>query len=190
VFLNCAEPATLHSAGWLAWNVAPALYAEYNCFGTGAATNGRVPWSAQLTPVQASQYSLTNIFAKSSTTSNHVLYDWKPTQAGPGDDLPLVTAVVDGDSRTNLPEQIVLWQNYPNPFNGQTTIGFKLKTGGRVAVKLYDLLGRKLREIVSAEFSAGSHSILFGSSDLPSGVYLYTLEAGSEVLVKRMLLVK
>jgi len=190
VFLNCVEPATLHPAGWLAWNVDPALYAEYNCSGAGAATNGRVPWSAQLTTTEASRYSLTNIFAKTSAVSNHILYDWKPTQAGPGDDLPLITAVVEGAARTDLPERIILGQNYPNPFNGRTTISFQLIAGGTVAVKLYDLLGRELRELIRGEFPAGSHSIRFDSSDLPSGAYLYSLEAGNQARVQKMLLVK
>ncbi|HCA79203.1 MAG TPA: hypothetical protein DEP53_05660, partial [Bacteroidetes bacterium] len=175
----CIEPATLHSAGWLAWNVVPALYAEFNCFGAGAATNGRVPWSRQLSTAEAAQYSLMNIFAKSATTSNLVLYDWKPTQAGPGDDLPLMTAVQTNLSN-NLPGEVLLSQNYPNPFNGNTTITFQLQAFGRVVLTLYDLLGREIQELVSREFPAGKHSILLNTSGLPSGVYLYRLVTGNE----------
>ena len=189
VFLNCIEPATLHSAGWLAWNVVPALYAEFNCFGAGAATNGRVPWSRQLSTAEAAQYSLMNIFAKSATTSNLVLYDWKPTQAGPGDDLPLMTAVQTNLSN-NLPGEVLLSQNYPNPFNGNTTITFQLPAFGRVVLTLYDLLGREVQELVSREFPAGKHSILLNTSGLPSGVYLYRLVTGNEALARKMLLLK
>jgi len=77
VFLNCDEPATLNTAGWLAWNVVPALYAEYKCKGPGFVPASRVTWSSQLTDSAAATYTLANIFAKNSTTPNFG-YDWMP----------------------------------------------------------------------------------------------------------------
>lgn len=189
VFLNCNEPATLHTAGWLAWNVVPALYAEYKCFGSGAATNGRISWSTQLSAAAAAQYSLTNIFAKSATASNLVLYDWMPSQSGPGDDLPLITAVQTNTPHV-LPGETLLNQNYPNPLNGNTTITFQLSAFGHVVLKLYDLRGREVQELVRGEFPAGTHSILLKTSELSSGVYLYRLVAGTEVRARKMLLLK
>jgi pectinesterase len=88
VFIHCYEPAILNAAGWLAWNVTPALYAEYNPFGPGSSTSGRVSWSSQLSSGTASNYSLSNIFAKSSASSSLILYDWMPPDAKSADNLP------------------------------------------------------------------------------------------------------
>jgi uncharacterized repeat protein (TIGR02543 family) len=81
VFINTNEPANLSPAGWLSWNVTPALYAEANCYGAGSATGGRVGWSSQLSGPTAGTYSLSNIFARNSASSNLILYDWMPVNA-------------------------------------------------------------------------------------------------------------
>ena len=79
VFIDCEEPATLASAGWLTWNVTPGLYAEYKCFGPGSETSGRLTSiSKQLTDNEATGYTLNNIFAKSSDPSFG--YDWMPDE--------------------------------------------------------------------------------------------------------------
>ena len=80
VFMYCDEPATLNSAGWLAWNVPPALYAEYKCKGAGFVPSGRVSWSSQLSDSAALTYTLSNIFSKGSVSPNFG-YDWMPTSA-------------------------------------------------------------------------------------------------------------
>ncbi|HUL44696.1 MAG TPA: pectinesterase family protein, partial [Bacteroidota bacterium] len=87
VFINTSEPFNLNAGGWESWNVTPALYAEFNCYGPGSSTAGRVTWSSQLTGPSASTYSLSNIFSKNSAVSNLILYDWMPSYAA--NDLPL-----------------------------------------------------------------------------------------------------
>lgn len=88
VFIHCYEPANLDSTGWLAWNVAPGLYAENQCYGPGSATKSRVSWSAQLTDSTAASYTLKNIFSKSSASSNLIVADWMPSEASPLDNAP------------------------------------------------------------------------------------------------------
>ena len=90
VFLHCSEPYNLSPAGWQAWNVTPALYAEYNCFGDGSTTSSRVSWSAQLSSSTADNYKLSNIFAKSSASSSLILYNWTPPDVTAADDLPQI----------------------------------------------------------------------------------------------------
>jgi uncharacterized repeat protein (TIGR02543 family) len=87
VFINSYEPSSLVPAGWQSWNVTPGLYAEYNCYGPGSATGGRVAWSSQLSGPVAATYSLSNIFARSSASSSLILYDWMPDSAATN--LPL-----------------------------------------------------------------------------------------------------
>lgn len=88
VFIHCYEPANLDSIGWLAWNVAPALYAENQCYGPGSGTKYRVGWSAQLSDSAAKLYTLKNIFAKNSASSKLIVADWMPPDATPLDNAP------------------------------------------------------------------------------------------------------
>lgn len=75
VFINCEEPATVAPEGWVAWNVTPALYAEYNCYGPGYQPSKRVSFSRQLTAQEATAYTVTNILSKSSGVGYD---DWTP----------------------------------------------------------------------------------------------------------------
>ena len=98
-----------------------------------------------------------------------------------------VTGVEDDPQ---LPASVTLRQNYPNPFNPSTTIRFTLPERMRVSLRVYNLLGQKVGTVADGMFDAGSHDLLFSASSLPSGVYLYQLEAGGSVLTRRMTLMK
>jgi hypothetical protein len=89
-----------------------------------------------------------------------------------------------------VPGQYVLESNYPNPFNPQTTIQYALPEAATVKLTVFDTLGRRVATLVEAAQAAGQYETTFDASNLPSGVYLYRLEAGSFVQMKTMLLVK
>ena len=74
-----------------------------------------------------------------------------------------------------LPTGFELSQNYPNPFNPTTNIGYRVANVGFVSLKVYDVLGREVRTLVSEVRNAGSYEVQFDASDLPSGVYMYRL---------------
>jgi len=80
--------------------------------------------------------------------------------------------------------------NYPNPFNPSTTISFNLLLSGFTTLKVYDIMGREVSELISGELNAGSHSVTFNGDNLASGIYYYRLESSGNVAVKKMLLVK
>jgi hypothetical protein len=86
--------------------------------------------------------------------------------------------------------QFILSQNYPNPFNPTTTIHFLIPHPEHVILKVYDLLGREMATLVNEELDAGEHSVQLNANQLPSGVYIYRLTAGSFMEEKRMLLIK
>lgn len=86
--------------------------------------------------------------------------------------------------------EIALFQNYPNPFNLSTTIGFRLPKTAFVSIKIFDVLGNLVSEIVSKEFPAGNHEVEFSAEEIPSGVYVYYLQAGEVKLSKRMILLR
>ncbi|MCX7833166.1 MAG: T9SS type A sorting domain-containing protein [Ignavibacteria bacterium] len=83
-----------------------------------------------------------------------------------------------------------LYQNYPNPFNPTTAIKFSLAKGGLVTLKVYDVLGREVAELLNNNLNAGEHNIVFNAFDLPSGIYFYRLVAGTFSQTKQMILLK
>ena len=83
-----------------------------------------------------------------------------------------------------------LSQNYPNPFNPATLISFSIPNDEFVSLRIYDVLGREVAQIINERRSAGTHQIEFDGTALNSGVYYYTLTAGSYTETKKMLMVK
>lgn len=91
----------------------------------------------------------------------------------------------------SLPTQFTLEQNFPNPFNPVTTIQFGLPFDSEVSLRIFNMLGEEVSTLINNEFkSAGSHSVSFNASNLPSGTYVYRLEAGNNIVTKKMTLLK
>lgn len=89
-----------------------------------------------------------------------------------------------------LPNKIHLYQNYPNPFNPKTIIMFSLSNSNYVSLEVYDLLGRRITELVNKYLTPGYYEIQFEGNDLASGIYYYKLNAGIYSQSKKMLLLK
>jgi hypothetical protein len=81
-------------------------------------------------------------------------------------------------------------QNYPNPFNPITTINYSIKSTGLVTLKVYDMLGIEVASIVNEIKEAGNYSVTFNASELPSGIYFYTLKSGNFTETKKLILLK
>ena len=88
------------------------------------------------------------------------------------------------------PAEVTLSANYPNPFNPETTIRYALPQAGQVHLAVYDLLGHEVAILVDQLKPAGNHTVRFGAGNLSSGLYVYRLQAGSEAIVRTMILVK
>jgi len=97
---------------------------------------------------------------------------------------------VELENASDVPVSIMLRQNYPNPFNPTTVIGFQLPDAGEVDLRVYDVLGREIAILVHRMYSAGTHSVVFEASNLPSGIYLYRLKTGSTSLTRTMTLLR
>lgn len=78
----------------------------------------------------------------------------------------------------------------PNPFNPVTAINFELQTASHVSLRVYEASGRVVEQLVDGWMEAGIHQAIFDGSKLPSGVYLYRLEAESRITTGKMVLTK
>lgn len=101
----------------------------------------------------------------------------------------IVSGIISFGSTVN-PDEFKLFQNYPNPFNPVTQIGYELTKGSKISLKIYDILGKEIRTLVSEFQPAGNYKITFDGEGLSSGAYIYKLSAGEFSLTKRMTLLK
>lgn len=94
-----------------------------------------------------------------------------------------------GNSNT-MANEFHLSQNYPNPFNPSTIINYSLPVQSSVSIKVFDVLGKEVTELVNETQSAGTHSVEFNGINFSSGVYYYRLETNDFADTKKMLIVK
>ncbi|MBS1513806.1 MAG: T9SS type A sorting domain-containing protein [Bacteroidetes bacterium] len=90
----------------------------------------------------------------------------------------------------SMPEKFSLYQNYPNPFNPNTVISFQLPVHSFVNIKVFDINGREVSELVNEKLSAGEYKINFNGALLSSGVYYYKMTTENFSETKKMILVK
>lgn len=99
----------------------------------------------------------------------------------------LITSVPDPNLAGN---GLILGKNYPNPFNESTFIKYQLPTSGMVSLKVYDVLGNEVMNLVDAKQTAGQHILNVDAKQLGSGAYYYTLRFNSQVKTNKMFIVK
>lgn len=88
------------------------------------------------------------------------------------------------------PQKYSLAQNYPNPFNPATKIEYGVAQAGYVTLKIFDILGKEVETLVNENKQPGAYRVSFDASSLPSGVYIYRLNAGPYTESRKMLLLK
>jgi len=89
-----------------------------------------------------------------------------------------------------IPIEFSLSQNYPNPFNPSTTINYSIPVISFVTIIVYDVLGNEIATLVNEEQPAGIYEVELDATSLPSGIYFYSIQAGSFVETKKMVLMK
>lgn len=102
------------------------------------------------------------------------------------------TTSIGENNGTRLPDKYSLNQNYPNPFNPETLITYQIPASGNVQLKVYDVLGREVSELVDRYQDAGTYTVKFNSnnSSVSSGIYFYRLTSGSYSITKKMICMK
>jgi hypothetical protein len=100
-----------------------------------------------------------------------------------------------GDGEGELPGTFQLGQNYPNPFNPSTEISFSLPNAAHVELDVFNVLGQKVRSLVSSDMTAGEHTVMWDGQNasgatVSSGVYFYRIAAGNFTDTKKMMMLK
>jgi hypothetical protein len=99
----------------------------------------------------------------------------------------LIVSVDDIESSVN---GFNLGQNHPNPFKHSTTISYQLPDDGFVSLKVYNVIGNEVADLVNSNQTRGTHNIQYNANDLTSGVYYYTLRFGDQVRSGKMIINK
>ncbi|HEX9615337.1 MAG TPA: T9SS type A sorting domain-containing protein [Bacteroidota bacterium] len=141
-------------------------------------------------PGNASGYASTYdvAFDENGNVYSQSYFGWTVEKWTYNGTLPVISGV-ERVSNT-VPEAFRLEQNFPNPFNPATTIEFTVLNSGSVSLKVFDLLGREVTVLAQGHMVAGTYRATFEASNLPGGIYFYTLRTHDGSVTKKMTLVK
>lgn len=158
--------------------------------------SGVIHWSANVgTTASSKTQASTQIFR---TTTGMVYTGWGDDRNG-SSDIYIQNVSINGalgspneikQNSNIVPEKFSLSQNYPNPFNPSTTIKFSIPENSFVSLKIYDINGKEISELVNKNLSQGEYEANFDARKLSSGVYFYTLRTGNFTETKIMSLIK
>ncbi len=150
-------------------------------------TNGGLNWGYQLpdTSILIGRYDYINfVNDKIGWSYNTILNTGVHTNTG---------GIINGisNNQNKIISDYKLFQNYPNPFNPSTTISYTLSKSGNIRIKVFDVSGKEIEELVNKKLQAGSYNITFNPTKYSSGIYFYSMIVnGTIVETKKMLMVK
>lgn len=88
--------------------------------------------------------------------------------------------IVGINNISTIAQNFLLSQNYPNPFNPSTKINFSLPERSFVTLKVYDMLGKEVMQLVNSDYSAGTYAVDMNAAGLSTGIYIYSIEATAQ----------
>lgn len=144
-------------------------------------TNGGVSWSEETCSLSSGNIDL---IAAVSTSNDFLMVGSGGTMLKTSQTVGIIS------HNSEVPKKYTLSQNYPNPFNPTTTIKFALPKNGLVSLRVYDMNGKVVEELVSSNLGPGTYEYLFPAQGLSSGTYFYELRSNDFREVKKMTLVK
>jgi photosystem II stability/assembly factor-like uncharacterized protein len=146
-------------------------------------TNGGATWTRQLANTWNQLYAVRFVDANNGWVVGDNGTILRTTSGG--------SAVSVRDNQpTTAPSDFALSQNYPNPFNPTTTIRFELPKESHVTLRIYNMLGQQVMNVVDDRRAAGKYELRIDASHLASGVYFYRLLAGDFSSMKKLILLK
>ena len=97
--------------------------------------------------------------------------------------------------KLEIPESYILFQNHPNPFNPETSISYQIPEAAQVEIKIFNTMGQNIKTLISQKQNAGYYLVHWDGNDsngnkVVSGIYMYRIEAGDFICIKKMTLMK
>jgi hypothetical protein len=142
--------------------------------------NNRIVFKYPLNLPKDTEYSFTEANQKLIILTPREIYWFKDTT---------IVSNIDYDF-TEIPVKYELLQNYPNPFNSTTIITYRIAEAGMVSIKLYDILGREVIDIINERKTTGEYKHQIDANHLSSGVYLLRLKINGFISSKKIVLVR
>lgn len=142
-------------------------------------------------PGTASGYvSVYNLdFDPSGNFYSQSYYGWTAEKWAYTGTLPVITSIEKDDN--TVPTEFSLTQNYPNPFNPTTTVEFSITETSTITMSMYSVTGELISNMINArEYKPGVYKVTIDGSNLASGVYIYSIQAGNQKISKKMTLLK
>ncbi len=127
-------------------------------------------------------YDVTEYYQVEGTSSNKI---WHSTR---GSLLPKGSTPLDSTAAGEIKNYSLTC--YPNPFNPTTRINYQLPKNEFVSLKVFDVVGKLVKTLVNGYRTAGSYTVTFNASNLPSGIYFYRIKTNDYFKVKKMLMIK
>ena len=128
------------------------------------------------------------IIIQNTRITNLYLQEFYARYLEAGGSNPIVLGVRETGGA--LPKEFALNQNYPNPFNPVTVIRYALPVNSDVSLRVFDLLGREVAHLVNERQTAGNYEVTFDAGGIASGIYFYSLTAGGNSAVRKMMILK
>jgi len=138
----------------------------------------------------ANAFVLANVSGVNLNAGNNVISISNATGRLGIDSMDLFEVVTTSVDVSQIPDGFMLSQNYPNPFNPATTISFVLPQASDVKLTVFNVLGQQVAVLAQGMFASGAHHVSFNAANLASGTYIYRIEAGNFVQVRKMVLIK
>ncbi|HMQ70637.1 MAG TPA: T9SS type A sorting domain-containing protein, partial [Ignavibacteria bacterium] len=172
------------------WSVgSSALYGATYRGLMNISTDGGITWGYQQpdTSIRIDYYDFTN-FVNIKNGWAYYVFGGIHTTSG-GNDTTIFVGL--NNSNESIPDDFELYQNYPNPFNPVTTVKYELKKSGIVNLKVFNISGKEIENLINKKQKEGIYEIKFDAGSLSSGVYLYSLFINGQLVnSKKMIILK
>ena len=134
-----------------------------------------------------------DIDAEVEYTYKIAAYDYSGNFSGYSE--PVLISMLSSEDKTLVPSEFTLHQNYPNPFNPTTQINYELPINDFVSIDIYDLMGHRIKSLISSNQDAGYKSVHWNATNdlgqsVSAGMYIYTIQAGEFRQTRKMVLLK
>lgn len=135
--------------------------------------------------------NIRSYYQYADTKLNSAVYQYRLKQIDYNGNFEYYELKNPSEITVGSPASFQIFQNYPNPSNPVTNIDFEIPSAGKVSIKVYDIAGREVADLIDKEIESGYHTVVFNGSNLSSGIYFYRINfiSANEIFIKTMKLI-